>query len=123
MKRSARCLLSVAATMLVMLVVDSGAVSAAPAPTTVYTVANGDSLAGIASSFGIKVSTLLRANDLTLVSVIHPGDVLTVPAVAPTSGTADTTPPKAVATAPTTATTSYRCGRVTRSPGSLGGTA
>ena len=91
----------------VTLVVDSGAVSAAPAPTTVYTVANGDSLVGIAGSFGIKVSTLLRANDLTLASVIHPGDVLTVPAVAPTSGTADPTPPKAVATAPTTATSSY----------------
>ena len=108
-KRSARCLLSVVATMLaVMLVVESGAVSAAPAPATVYTVANGDSLVGIAGSFGIKVSTLLRANDLTLASVIHPGDVLTVPAVAPTSGTADTTPPKAVAAAPTTAMTNYQ---------------
>jgi LysM repeat protein len=108
-KRSARCLLSVVVAMLaVMLVVDSGTVSAAPAPTTVYTVANGDSLVGIAGSFGIKVSALLRANDLTLASVIHAGDVLTVPAVAPTSGAADTNPPKAVDTAPTTASTSYQ---------------
>ena len=92
----------------VMLVVESGAVSAAPAPATVYTVANGDSLVGIAGSFGIKVSTLLRANDLTLASVIHPGDVLTVPAVAPTSGAADTTAPKALAAAPATAMTNYQ---------------
>ena len=71
----------------VTLVAEPGAVFAAPSagPTTAYTVTNGDSLVGIANSFGIKVSVLLQANDLTLASVIQPGDVLTVPAAAPTA--------------------------------------
>ncbi len=102
MNRSARCLLSAVAIGLgVMLVADAGAASAAPASTTAYTVADGDSLIGIANSFGIKVSTLLRANGLTLTSAIHPGDVLTVPAVAPATGDAEATPPRAAATATT----------------------
>ena len=88
--RFARSVLSAVAAVtitvtVVTLVAEPGAAFAAPSagPTTAYTVTNGDSLVGIANSFGIKVSVLLQANDLTLASVIQPGDVLTVPAAAP----------------------------------------
>ena len=90
--RFARSVLSAVAVVtitvtVVTLVAEPGAAFAAPSagPTTAYTVTNGDSLVGIANSFGIKVSVLLQANDLTLASVIQPGDVLTVPAAAPTA--------------------------------------
>ena len=88
--RFARSVLSAVAAVtvtVVTLVAEPEAAFAAPSagPTTAYTVTNGDSLVGIANSFGIKVSVLLQANDLTLASVIQPGDVLTVPAAAPTA--------------------------------------
>ncbi len=94
MNRSARLVLSVlAAATCTVSFLEAGAAHAAPTPgastaSTAYTVKAGDSLVGIANSFGIKVWPLLRANDLTLTSVIYPGDVLTVPAASPgtTSG-------------------------------------
>lgn len=113
-KRSARLFLSaLTAVTCVSVVVDPGVVRAAPSPstgaatpgpTTAYTVKDGDSLVGIANRFGIKVSALLRANDLTLSSVIFAGDVLTVPAAAP-PGTPS--PTDATAAAPLTSTRSY----------------
>ena len=47
---------------------------------TTTTVRAGDSLVGIAHRFGVRLSTLLRANSMTLTSVIHPGDTIVVPA-------------------------------------------
>jgi len=48
-----------------------------------YVVQSGDTVSGIAESFGISSSTLLWANDLSYWSYIRPGDELNVP---PTSG-------------------------------------
>ena len=47
---------------------------------TTTTVRAGDSLVGIAHRFGVRLSTLLRANSMTLTSVIHPGDTIVIPA-------------------------------------------
>ncbi|MDB5189563.1 MAG: peptidase family protein [Parcubacteria group bacterium] len=43
-----------------------------------YTVKNGDSISGIASSFGVSVNTILWANDLTTKSAIKPGMTLVI---------------------------------------------
>lgn len=48
-----------------------------------YTVLGGDTLSGIAEQFGINVTTLLWANNLTVRSYIKPGDTLTI---LPTNG-------------------------------------
>lgn len=48
-----------------------------------YTVQPGDVLGSIATQFGISVETILWANNLTVRSVIRPGDVLTI---LPTTG-------------------------------------
>ena len=47
---------------------------------TTTTVRAGDSLVGIAHRFGVRLSALLRANSMTLTSVIHPGDTIVIPA-------------------------------------------
>ena len=52
----------------------------APALAMTYTVLSGDSLSGIAGRMGVKLSTLLAANKLTVASVIYPGAQLAVPA-------------------------------------------
>jgi LysM repeat protein len=51
----------------------------APAPPGTYVVKAGDSLGGIARRLQVPLADLLAANGLDLTSVIHPGDVLTVP--------------------------------------------
>lgn len=51
----------------------------ATAPTTV-TVKSGDTLSGIAVRFGVRLSALLRANSMTVTSLIRPGDTLVIPA-------------------------------------------
>lgn len=43
-----------------------------------YTVQEGDTISSIAASFGISVNTLLWANSLKEMSIIRPGDELTV---------------------------------------------
>lgn len=48
-----------------------------------YTVRSGDYLFGIARTLGVPVRSLLAANGLTLTSVIHPGQRLTVPGAGP----------------------------------------
>lgn len=65
--------------------------AAAPTAATAaltYTVRPGDALIAIAARAGVKVSDLLTANGLRLNSVVHPGQVLTLPAgarpIAPT---------------------------------------
>lgn len=45
---------------------------------SVYTVKDGDSISGIASHFGVSVSTILWANDLTIHSTIKPGMTLNI---------------------------------------------
>jgi len=47
---------------------------------TTTTVRAGDSLVGIAHRFGVRLSALLRANSMTLTTVIHPGDTVVIPA-------------------------------------------
>ncbi len=44
-----------------------------------YVVQNGDTLFGIAARLDVRLSELLRANNLTATSVIQPGQQLTVP--------------------------------------------
>jgi LysM repeat protein len=76
----------------------SGSAQAAP---TSITVVRGDSLAGIAQRYGVRFSALLKANSMTVTSVIHPGDTLVLPAGA----TVPTTPaPTATSAAPTPTT-------------------
>jgi peptidoglycan DL-endopeptidase LytE len=69
---------------LALAVPGSGAIAeAAPATTTTdttITVSGGDSLAGIAYRYGVRLSALLRANSMTVTTVIHPGDTLVIPA-------------------------------------------
>jgi N-acetylmuramoyl-L-alanine amidase len=55
-------------------------VAAAPAAgVSNYTVKAGDTLSGVASRVGVSLQSLLRANALTMKTVIHPGQVLKVP--------------------------------------------
>lgn len=70
--------------------------TAAPAATTApagsYVVQAGDSIYGIAAKHGLKYGPLLKANGLTLTSVLTPGRTLTIPAggtltVTPSTGT------------------------------------
>lgn len=60
---------------------ESSAGSASPPLRTqieTYAVASGDTLSGIAERFGISVNTLLWANNLTLRSVLKPGQELSI---------------------------------------------
>ena len=72
------------------------AAAAAPAITgaATYTVVNGDYLSGIAQKLKVSTRELLRANDLTLNSLIWPGMQLKVPAggVVPASSSPGPTP-------------------------------
>ncbi len=43
-----------------------------------YTVAQGDTISGIAKRFGININTVLWSNNLTAYSLIKPGDKLTI---------------------------------------------
>ena len=47
---------------------------------TVYEVQSGDTLSGIATTFGITIADLADANGLTNVDSISPGQVLVIPA-------------------------------------------
>lgn len=47
---------------------------------TTISVVEGDSLVGLAHRYGVSVSALLRANSMTLASVIHPGNTMVIPA-------------------------------------------
>jgi peptidoglycan endopeptidase LytE len=58
----------------------------ADAATSVYVVRSGDSLYAIASRLDVRLDDLLRVNRLTLTSVIMPGQRLTVPGSAGSSG-------------------------------------
>jgi len=43
-----------------------------------YTVADGDTISSIADKFGLSITTILWANDLSVRSFIHAGDTLTI---------------------------------------------
>jgi N-acetylmuramoyl-L-alanine amidase len=51
----------------------------APAPGGSYTVKAGDTLSAIASKHGVKLSDVLSANQLSMTSVIYPGNKLVIP--------------------------------------------
>ena len=79
----------------------------AAAPTTaatgaVYVVKRNDSLSGIAMKHGVKLSALLKANKMTVKSVIMPGSKMILPAGAVVAVTTTTTPTTTPTTAPGT---------------------
>ena len=81
------------------------ATAAAPtaAPTgAVYVVKRNDSLSGIAQKHGVKLSALLKANKMTVKSVIMPGSKMILPAGAVVAVTTTTTPTTTPTTAPGT---------------------
>jgi LysM repeat protein len=59
-----------------------GAVNASPSRKSTYTVVAGDGWVAIARELGVHVDDLLAANAATKATMIHPGDVLNVPAAA-----------------------------------------
>jgi LysM repeat protein len=62
-------------------VASAAPVAAAPAPVApVYVVASGDSLSVVATRLGVKLTSLLTTNKLSVTSLIYPGMQLTVPA-------------------------------------------
>lgn len=100
-----------------------GVLPTAPAPTTstttpaskpgTYTVVRNDSLSGIAQKLGVKLSSLLTTNQMTVSSIIYPGMQLKVPAggKAPTAPAPSTTTPPATPS-PTTTTPKPSTGAV-----------
>ena len=62
--------------------------SAAAPATSTYTVQSGDYLFGIARNYNIKLGTLLKLNNLTVNSAVHPGTQLVIPAGAVAVSTA-----------------------------------
>jgi peptidoglycan endopeptidase LytE len=98
--RTARIILATGVSLTVLVPASGGVATAAPSQSTTttvettITVRSGDSLAGIAWRHGIRLSALLRANSLQASSVIHPGQILVIPAgatVRTTTGTSSTT--------------------------------
>ena len=80
----------------------AAAPTAAPSG-AVYVVKRNDSLSGIAMKHGVKLSALLKANKMTVKSVIMPGSTLNLPAGAVVAVTTTTTPTTAPSTtAPST---------------------
>ena len=83
MTRTKRILLAAGVAVVLAVPMGGALVEAAPATTettTTITVSGGDSLVGIANRHGVRLSALLRANSMTITSVIHPGDTLVIPA-------------------------------------------
>lgn len=100
-----------------LVVPKGGVLPASPAPATTtsspaaasatssgtYTVVRNDSLSGIAQKLGVKLSSLLTTNQMTVSSVIYPGMLLKVPAGAKAPATS-TPAPTTTTPAPTTTT-------------------
>ena len=102
MKRTRRLVLAATTVAATILAIDAPSVSAhpVPAPSTpivpaTYTVKPGDNLAGIARKNGIALTELLATNNMTVTSVIHPGDTLIV--AGSTAAASSTTAASAVA--------------------------
>ena len=71
----------------------------APAPAGSYTIKAGDTLSAIASRHGVKLSDVLAANQLSMTSIIYPGNKLVIPGAsvqpassAPSAPAANVTP-------------------------------
>ena len=79
----------------------AAAPTAAPSG-AVYVVKRNDSLSGIAMKHGVKLSALLKANKMTVKSVIMPGSKMILPAGAVVAVTTTTTPTTTPTTAPGT---------------------
>jgi LysM repeat protein len=62
---------------------------AAPASSGSYTVKSGDTLSGIAAKNGVKLSDLLSANQLTMSSIIYPGNKLVLPGASVTPASSE----------------------------------
>lgn len=65
----------------------------------VYVVQTGDTLDGIAQTWGVSVAAILQSNNLTLISIIYPGQKLAIPV------TLTPTPPSTSTLSPTPAPT------------------
>ncbi|WP_026550843.1 lytic transglycosylase domain-containing protein [Arthrobacter sp. Br18] len=55
----------------------------APAPADSYTIKAGDTLSAIAARSNVSLSELLKANNITAATVIHPGKTLRLPGATP----------------------------------------
>lgn len=83
MTRTKRILIATGVALALAVPATGAIAEAAPATTTTdttITVSGGDSLAGIAYHYGVRLSALLQANSMTITTVIHPGDTLIIPA-------------------------------------------
>ncbi len=106
MTRTKRILLATGVALLLAVPVSGALAEAAPATTptttttsTTITVSGGDSLAGIAYRYEVRLSALLRANSMTITTLIHPGDTLVIPAGASIPAAASAVSPTSVAPA------------------------
>lgn len=72
--------LSLAAPALVEAAGVSPSTATAPASPGTYTVKSGDSISLIATKMKVKMKVFMEANGLTINSILHPGDVVVVPA-------------------------------------------
>jgi LysM repeat protein len=82
--------------------------STTSAGSTTYVVKSGDALASIAQRHGVKLGALVKANDITITSVIVPGQTLRIPpatlpipAPVPASAPRPQSPPPAASAAQT----------------------
>jgi LysM repeat protein len=104
--RTKRILLTTGVALLLAVPVSGALAEAAPATTatsTTITVSGGDSLAGIAYRYEVRLSALLRANSMTITTLIHPGDTLVIPAGASIPAAANAVPSTSVVSAATAA--------------------
>ena len=87
--------------LVAMIVATTVASPLAHAADSTYTVQRGDGFYRIARKTGVPVDAILEANGLTLKSVIHPGQVLTIPAgdAAATSATTPAVPAEVASSA------------------------
>jgi cell wall-associated NlpC family hydrolase len=81
----------------------AAAPAVADAPATTYVLAKGEGLWTVAKRFGVKLGPLMKANSLTIDSVVHPGTTLTIPAGGTVAASPSTTAPGQATNPPQTA--------------------
>ena len=79
--------------------------AAAPAASagTVHTVVSGDTLAAIASAYGVSLNDVLAANGLAISAIIYPGDQIAIPGAGYAAPAAPAPAPAPVQAAPAAA--------------------